>query len=148
SGGVDSGALAALAAEHSGEPVRTFSIGFEEAGFNELSRARLVAERYGSDHHELIVRPDAVQLLPKLVEAFDEPFGDSSAPPPCRRWSATTPGRRSSRRSCAPSWRGRGWPAGIRSTSTALASPKPRAPSRWRGCRTSTSASISPTTCW
>jgi asparagine synthase (glutamine-hydrolysing) len=81
SGGVDSGALAALAAEHSGEPVRTFSIGFEEAGFNELSRARLVAERYGTDHHELIVRPDAVELLPKLVEAFDEPFGDSSALP-------------------------------------------------------------------
>ncbi len=81
SGGVDSGALAALAAEHSGEPVRTFSIGFEEAGFNELSRARLVAERYGTDHDELIVRPDAVELLPKLVEAFDEPFGDSSALP-------------------------------------------------------------------
>jgi asparagine synthase (glutamine-hydrolysing) len=81
SGGVDSGGLAALAAVHSAEPVRTFSIGFEEAGFNELSRARLVAERYGTDHHELIVRPDAVELLPKLVEAFDEPFGDSSALP-------------------------------------------------------------------
>jgi asparagine synthase (glutamine-hydrolysing) len=81
SGGVDSGALAALAGEHAGEPVRTFSIGFEEAGFDELSRARLVAERYGTDHHELIVRPDAVELLPKLVEAFDEPFGDSSALP-------------------------------------------------------------------
>lgn len=81
SGGVDSGALAALASDHSTEAVRTFSIGFEEAGFNELSRARLVAERYGTDHHELIVRPDAVELLPKLVEAFDEPFGDSSALP-------------------------------------------------------------------
>ncbi|HEU5252291.1 MAG TPA: asparagine synthase (glutamine-hydrolyzing) [Solirubrobacterales bacterium] len=81
SGGVDSGGLAALAAGHSGEPVRTFSIGFEEAGFDELSRARLVAERYGTDHRELIVRPDAVELLPKLVEAFDEPFGDSSALP-------------------------------------------------------------------
>ncbi|MFL5833142.1 MAG: asparagine synthase (glutamine-hydrolyzing) [Solirubrobacterales bacterium] len=81
SGGVDSGGLAALASEHAGEPVRTFSIGFEEEGFNELSRARLVAERYGTDHHELIVRPDAVELLPRLVEAFDEPFGDSSALP-------------------------------------------------------------------
>jgi asparagine synthase (glutamine-hydrolysing) len=81
SGGVDSGGLAALASEHAAEPVRTFSIGFEEEGFNELSRARLVAERYGTDHHELIVRPDAVELLPKLVEAFDEPFGDSSALP-------------------------------------------------------------------
>ena len=81
SGGVDSAGLAALAAEASEEPVRTFSIGFEESSFNELDRARLVADRYGTDHHELIVRPDAVELLPKLVEAFDEPFGDSSAVP-------------------------------------------------------------------
>ncbi|HEV2859207.1 MAG TPA: asparagine synthase (glutamine-hydrolyzing) [Solirubrobacterales bacterium] len=81
SGGVDSGGLAALASKHVDEPLRTFSIGFEEEGFNELSRARLVAERYGTDHHELILRPDAVELLPKLVEAFDEPFGDSSALP-------------------------------------------------------------------
>jgi asparagine synthase (glutamine-hydrolysing) len=81
SGGVDSGGLAALASRHSSEPLRTFSIGFEEAGFNELARARLVAERYGTDHHELVLRPDAVELLPKLVEAFDEPFGDSSALP-------------------------------------------------------------------
>ena len=65
----------------SGEPLKTFSIGFEEAGFDELARARLVAERYGTDHHELVLRPDAVELLPKLVEAFDEPFGDSSALP-------------------------------------------------------------------
>ncbi|HEY3491578.1 MAG TPA: asparagine synthase (glutamine-hydrolyzing), partial [Solirubrobacterales bacterium] len=81
SGGVDSGGLAALASAHAEEPVRTFSIGFEEEGFNELSRARLVAERYGTDHHELVLRPDAVELLPRLVEAFDEPFGDSSALP-------------------------------------------------------------------
>lgn len=81
SGGVDSGGLAALASAHAEEPLRTFSIGFEEAGFDELSRARLVAERYATDHHELVLRPDAVELLPKLVEAFDEPFGDSSALP-------------------------------------------------------------------
>jgi asparagine synthase (glutamine-hydrolysing) len=81
SGGVDSGGLAALASAHAGEPLRTFSIGFEEAGFDELSRARLVAERYGTDHHELILRAEAVELLPRLVEAFDEPFGDSSALP-------------------------------------------------------------------
>jgi asparagine synthase (glutamine-hydrolysing) len=81
SGGVDSGGLAALASRHTDEPLRTFSIGFEEAGFDELSRARLVAERYGTNHHELVLRPDAVELLPKLVEAFDEPFGDSSALP-------------------------------------------------------------------
>ncbi|HET7454337.1 MAG TPA: asparagine synthase (glutamine-hydrolyzing) [Solirubrobacterales bacterium] len=81
SGGVDSGGLAALASRHVGEPLRTFSIGFEEEGFDELSRARLVAERYGTDHHELVLRPNAVELLPKLVESFDEPFGDSSALP-------------------------------------------------------------------
>jgi asparagine synthase (glutamine-hydrolysing) len=81
SGGVDSGALTALAAAEATEAVKTFSIGFEESGFDELERARLVARRYGTDHHELILRPDAVELLPKLVEAFDEPFGDSSALP-------------------------------------------------------------------
>ena len=68
--------------------VRTFSIGFEESGFDELARARLVAERYGTDHHELVLRPDAVELLPKLVEAFDEPFGDSSALPDLPRLRA------------------------------------------------------------
>ena len=81
SGGVDSGGITALAAAEAPEALKTFSIGFEESGFDELSRARLVAERYGTDHHELILRPDAVELLPKLVDAFDEPFGDSSALP-------------------------------------------------------------------
>src|SRR5262249_57892867 len=69
------------AAEASAYHVRRFSIGFEESSFDELGQARLVAGRYGTDHHELILRPDAVDLLPKLVEAFDEPFGDSSALP-------------------------------------------------------------------
>jgi asparagine synthase (glutamine-hydrolysing) len=81
SGGVDSAGLTALAAGESSEPLRTFSIGCEESSFNELDRARQVARRYGTDHHELILRPEAVELLPKLVEAFDEPFGDSSAVP-------------------------------------------------------------------
>jgi asparagine synthase (glutamine-hydrolysing) len=81
SGGIDSSALAALAAEESGEPVRTFSIGFEERSFNELADARLVAERYGTRHQELVLRPDAALLLPALADAFDEPFADSSALP-------------------------------------------------------------------
>jgi asparagine synthase (glutamine-hydrolysing) len=81
SGGIDSAALTAMAAVESGYRVSTFSIGFEESSFDELGQARLVAERYGTDHHELILRPDAVDLLPRLVEAFDEPFGDSSALP-------------------------------------------------------------------
>src|SRR5215203_3641252 len=81
SGGVDSALLAALAAEETSEPLRTFSIGFEERSFDELADARLVAERYATDHHELVLRPDAALLLPVLADAFDEPFADSSALP-------------------------------------------------------------------
>ncbi len=81
SGGVDSSALAALASEESSEPLHTFSIGFEEQSFNELDNARLVASRYGTRHHELVLRPDAALLLPVLAEAFDEPFADSSSLP-------------------------------------------------------------------
>ncbi len=81
SGGVDSALLAALAAEESSEPLRTFSIGFEERSFDELADARRVAARYGTQHRELVLRPDAALLLPALSEAFDEPFADSSALP-------------------------------------------------------------------
>ena len=81
SGGIDSGVLAALAAEESPEPLRTFSIGFEESSFDELEDARKVATRYATNHHELVLRPDAALLLPALAEAFDEPFADSSALP-------------------------------------------------------------------
>jgi asparagine synthase (glutamine-hydrolysing) len=81
SGGVDSAALAALAAEESGGRLSTFSIGFEERSFDELDRARLVARRYDTDHHELVLRPDAAELLPRLAEVFDEPLADSSALP-------------------------------------------------------------------
>jgi asparagine synthase (glutamine-hydrolysing) len=61
--------------------VQTFSIGFEEGSFDELSEARKVAKHYDTDHHELVLKPDAAELLPKLAAAFDEPFGDSSALP-------------------------------------------------------------------
>ena len=81
SGGIDSSVLAALAAEEASEPLRTFSIGFEERSFDELADARLVAERYGTQHRELVLRPDAALLLPALADAFDEPFADSSALP-------------------------------------------------------------------
>jgi asparagine synthase (glutamine-hydrolysing) len=81
SGGIDSAALTALAADESAEPVRTFSIGFEERSFDELGDARLVADQYGTRHEELVLRPDAALLLPALAEAFDEPFADSSALP-------------------------------------------------------------------
>ena len=72
----------------------------------------------------------------------------SRAPRTCRRWSATTPGRRSSRRGAGRARSAPAPPAGTRSTSTASATRRPPAPSRWRGCRTSTSASTSSTTCW
>jgi asparagine synthase (glutamine-hydrolysing) len=81
SGGVDSGTIVALMHELGVAPIRTFTIGFEEKSFSEADTAREVATRYGTQHHELIVRPDAITLLPKLVEHFDEPFADSSAIP-------------------------------------------------------------------
>jgi asparagine synthase (glutamine-hydrolysing) len=81
SGGVDSTAVLAAMAELSTDPVKTFSIGFESAGFDELPYAREIAERFGADHHELVVRPDAVELLPKLVRHYGEPFADHSAIP-------------------------------------------------------------------
>jgi asparagine synthase (glutamine-hydrolysing) len=81
SGGVDSGALAALAAEESTGAVRTFSIGFDEPSFDELDGARAVSTRYATRHRELVLRPDAALLLPALADAFDEPFADSSALP-------------------------------------------------------------------
>src|SRR4051795_13475605 len=81
SGGVDSAVLAALAAQETSEAVHTFTIGFEERSFDERADARLVAERYGTDHHELLVRPDPQLLFETLADVFDEPFADSSALP-------------------------------------------------------------------
>jgi len=81
SGGIDSSSVVASMALASPEPVRTFSIGFEESAFNELEYAAIVARQYRTDHHEIVVRPDAVDLVTRLVRHFDEPFGDSSAIP-------------------------------------------------------------------
>ncbi|MBN1816601.1 MAG: asparagine synthase (glutamine-hydrolyzing) [Sedimentisphaerales bacterium] len=81
SGGVDSAALVAFMAQHSRRPVKTFSIGLEEDEYNELPYARLTAERCGAEHHEFVVRPDAVEVLPLLVQHYNEPFADSSALP-------------------------------------------------------------------
>jgi len=81
SGGIDSSVVVALMAEHAAGPVKTFSIGFEEQAYNELPHARLVADRFGTDHHELVVRPDALAMLPKLVWHYNEPYADSSAIP-------------------------------------------------------------------
>ncbi len=79
SGGVDSSVVVALMAEQSEKPVKTFSIGFEEADFSELKYARQVAEHIGAEHHEFVVKPDALEVLPKLIEHYGEPYADSSA---------------------------------------------------------------------
>jgi asparagine synthase (glutamine-hydrolysing) len=81
SGGIDSSAVVALMAGLSDRPVKTFSIGFEEAEFNELPYARELARRYGTDHHEFIVRAEAASVLPDLVRHYGEPFADASALP-------------------------------------------------------------------
>jgi asparagine synthase (glutamine-hydrolysing) len=81
SGGIDSSLVVALMARNMGEPVKTFSIGFNEKNYNELPYARLVAQKYGTDHHEEIVQPDAEEVIPYLIKMFDEPFADSSAIP-------------------------------------------------------------------
>jgi asparagine synthase (glutamine-hydrolysing) len=81
SGGLDSGSIVALMHELGVHPIRTFTIGFEESTYSEVHLARQVAERFGTEHHELVVRPDATTLLPRLVRHFDEPFADSTAVP-------------------------------------------------------------------
>ena len=81
SGGIDSGSVVASMALHSKDPVKTFSIGFEEAEYNELRAARLVAEKYKTEHHEIVVRPDSLSLIERITRHCDEPFGDSSCIP-------------------------------------------------------------------
>jgi asparagine synthase (glutamine-hydrolysing) len=81
SGGIDSSSVVASMAMQSASPVKTFSIGFEEAHESELPAARLVVQKFGTDHTEIVVQPDAVNLVSRLVHFLDEPFGDSSAIP-------------------------------------------------------------------
>jgi asparagine synthase (glutamine-hydrolysing) len=81
SGGVDSSLVVGLMAQVSGARVKTFSIGFDEPRYDEIAYARRVADHFGTDHHEFVVRPDAIGILDRLVSHFDEPFADSSAIP-------------------------------------------------------------------
>lgn len=81
SGGVDSSLLVGLMSSMMSQPVKTFSIGFDEDGFSELPYARQVAKIFGTEHHEFIVRPDLVSVLPELAWAYDEPFADASMLP-------------------------------------------------------------------
>ena len=81
SGGLDSSTVVAYMARASAKPVSTFSIGFTDADFSELRYARIVAERFGTDHHEFVVEPSAAEVLPMLVRHLGEPFADSSIIP-------------------------------------------------------------------
>ncbi len=82
SGGIDSSAIVALMAAVMGEPVKTFTIGFDDRdGFDERPYARAVAERFGTEHHERVAQPETIGLVERLVHHHDQPFGDSSAIP-------------------------------------------------------------------
>jgi asparagine synthase (glutamine-hydrolysing) len=81
SGGVDSAIVVAEMAAAASQQVKTFSIGFAQEEYNELPLARLTAERFGTDHEEFTVEPDAIEIVPKLVRHYGEPFADSSAIP-------------------------------------------------------------------
>jgi len=81
SGGTDSSTVVALMARASSKPVKTFSIGFRDHDFNEAQYARIVANKFGTDHHELIVEPDVLETVETLTSSLEEPFGDSSMLP-------------------------------------------------------------------
>ena len=81
SGGVDSSAVVALATSEANRPVTTFSVGFAEEDYSELASARLTAERYATDHHEIVVRNCDISVLSDIVWHLDEPFADPSALP-------------------------------------------------------------------
>jgi asparagine synthase (glutamine-hydrolysing) len=81
SGGTDSSTVVALMAGATSRPVKTFSIGFRQADFNEAPYARMVAEKFATDHHELILEPDVRETIETLTRSLEEPFGDSSMLP-------------------------------------------------------------------
>lgn len=81
SGGIDSSAVVAYMAQAMNRPVRTFCVGFDDAKFDERPFARIVAEKFGTEHTELVVKAPVADILPQLIWHYDEPFGDSSAVP-------------------------------------------------------------------
>ena len=81
SGGIDSSVVVGLMSQMMSQPVKTFSIGFAEEDHSELPHARQVAKHFGTEHHEFLVRPDLISVLPDLVWAYDEPFADASMLP-------------------------------------------------------------------
>jgi asparagine synthase (glutamine-hydrolysing) len=81
SGGLDSSLVVAMMAMHSSKPVKTFAVGFTSKDFSELPYAKMVADRYNTDHHEIVVEPDMATVIPEFVRHYGEPFADSSALP-------------------------------------------------------------------
>ncbi len=81
SGGIDSSSIVALMSKYSSSPVKTFTIGFREEKYNELKYARIIAQKYHTEHHEYIVEPESVEILPLLIGSVDEPFADNSIVP-------------------------------------------------------------------
>lgn len=81
SGGADSSTIVALMARYTSKPVKTFSIGFRQKDFDETPHARLVAQKFGTEHHELILEPDVLDSVETLTHSLEEPFGDASALP-------------------------------------------------------------------
>ncbi len=81
SGGIDSSTIVGIMSQYLSQPVKTFSIGFDVESFSELKYAKIVAERFKTEHYEFIVKPDIIEILPKLVWYYNEPFGDSSMIP-------------------------------------------------------------------
>ncbi|HOL22339.1 MAG TPA: asparagine synthase (glutamine-hydrolyzing), partial [bacterium] len=81
SGGIDSSTIVGIMSSLSRIPVKTFSIGFGEKDFDELKYAKIVADRFSTEHHQFIVKPDVINILPQLVWHYNEPFGDSSMVP-------------------------------------------------------------------
>ncbi len=81
SGGIDSSLIVALMSEQLSQPVKTFSIGFEEKNYDETKYARLVAQKYNTDHTEVIIKPDATAIISDLARQYEEPFADNSALP-------------------------------------------------------------------
>ena len=82
SGGTDSSTIAGILSEISNHPARTYSIGFEAAGYDEMEYARIAAQHFSTEHHEYYVTPDdIVEAIPQIAAIFDQPFGNSSAIP-------------------------------------------------------------------
>ena len=81
SGGIDSSLVVAAMARQTNSPIKTFTIGFEDAKYDERQFAKLVATKYSTEHYELVVKPDIQNILPKLAWFYDEPYADSSSIP-------------------------------------------------------------------